>query len=151
MAELKTKNVKITVEPVSTDSKVKSVSAETITSTLKEKFTSRKFILSLVGVIVGICGMIGFNDNTVAIIAFAALEVLSIVAYIIMEGKVDANAVKDIAEIITDLADMISQAQKGETVTEPETRPSDDILHTLPASASENGTTANTDSTVSNE
>ena len=151
MAELKTKNVKITVEPVSTDSKVKSVSAETITSTLKEKFTSRKFILSLVGVIVGICCMIGFNDNTVAIIAFAALEVLSIVAYIIMEGKVDANAVKDIAEIITDLADMISQAQKGETVTEPETKPSDDILDTLPASASENGTTANTDSTVSNE
>lgn len=151
MAELKTKNVKITVEPISTDSKVKSVSAETITSTLKEKFTSRKFILSLVGVIVGICGMIGFNDNTVAIITFAALEVLSIVAYIIMEGKVDANAVKNIAEIITDLADMIAQAQKGETVTEPETKPSDDILDTLPASASENGTTANTDSTVSNE
>lgn len=150
MAELKTKNVKITVEPVSTDNKVKSVSAETITSTLKEKFTSRKFILSLVGVIVGICGMIGFNDNTTAIIAFAALEVLSIVAYIIMEGKVDANAVKNIAEIITDLADMIAQAQKGETVTEPETKPSDDILDTLPASASENNTAANTDSTVSN-
>ena len=151
MAELKTKNVKITVEPTSVDTTTKSVSVETVTNTLKEKFTSRKFILSLVGVIVGICGMIGFNDNTVAIISFAALEVLSIVAYIIMEGRIDANAVKNIAEIITDLADMITQAQNGETVTEPGTKPSDDILDTLPASASENNAAKNTETTSTNE
>ena len=151
MAELKTKNVKITVEPTSVDTTTKSVSLETVTNTLKEKFTSRKFILSLVGVIVGICGMIGFNDNTVAIISFAALEVLSIVAYIIMEGRIDANAVKNIAEIITDLADMITQAQNGETVTEPGTKPSDDILDTLPASASENDVVKNTETTSTNE
>lgn len=151
MAELKTKNVKITVEPTSTNTTTKSVSVETVTNTLKEKFTSRKFILSLVGVIVGICGMIGFNDNTVAIISFAALEVLSIVAYIIMEGRIDANAVKNIAEIITDLADMITQAQNGETVTEPGTKPSDDILDTLPASASENDAAKNTETTSTNE
>ena len=57
----------------------------------------------------------------------------------------------NIAEIITDLADMITQAQNGETVTEPGTKPSDDILDTLPASASENDTAKNTETTSTNE
>lgn len=97
-----------------------------------KKFTSRKFIMSLVGVIVGILGIVGANDNVVAIVAFAALEILSILAYIIMEGHVDAKAVQSAVDAVNALLDMIAQMNKGESVTTPETKPSDDILNTLP-------------------
>ena len=97
-----------------------------------KKFTSRKFIMSLVGVIVGILGIVGANDNVVAIVAFAALEILSILAYIIMEGHVDAKAVQSAVDAVNALLDMIAQMNNGESVTTPETKPSDDILNTLP-------------------
>lgn len=97
-----------------------------------KKFTSRKFIMSLIGVIVGILGIIGANDNVVAIVAFAALEILSIMAYIIMEGHIDAKAVQSAVDAVNALLDMIAQVNKGESVTTPETKPSDDILNTLP-------------------
>ena len=50
-------------------------------SSIKSKLRSRKFWLTMVGVIVGICGIIGFNDNTTAIIAFSVLELGSIIGY----------------------------------------------------------------------
>lgn len=105
------------------------------TTTVKDilkKFTSRKFIMSLVGVIVGILGMFGCSDNTTAIVAFAALEILSILAYIIAEGRVDAAAVKNITDVVNMLVDMITQANNGQNVVVPENKPSDDILDTLP-------------------
>ena len=123
--------------PAATDQQTEqSVTTEENTSLkdiLKSKFTSRKFILALVGVITGILGIIGCSDNTIAIVAFTALEVLSIVGYIIMEGHIDAAAVKDVTDLIDIIADMIETTKNGGTVTIPENKPSDSILDTLPA------------------
>ena len=77
-------------------------------ATWYKKFTSRKFIMALIGVITGICGMIGFSDNTTAVIAFIAIEVLSLAGYIIAEGVVDAKAVKTGAAILQEIADIIA-------------------------------------------
>lgn len=92
-----------------------------ILQTLAKKFSSRKFILSLVGVIIGIVGMIGCNDDTTAVIAFIALEVLSIVGYQIIEGKVDAAAVKnglDITQEILDVLNTFKETGKAEIPTD---------------------------------
>ena len=67
-----------------------------------KKFTSRKFIMALIGVITG------FSDNTTAVIAFIAIEVLSLAGYIIAEGIVDAKAVKTGAAILQEIADIIA-------------------------------------------
>ena len=122
VVEIKVKN---------SDNTTATSSTSTVQNFLK-KFTSRKFIMSLVGVIIGILGMLGANDNTIAIVAFAALEILSILAYIIMEGHVDAKAVQSATDTINAIINMINQMNSGEKVTTPETKPSDELLDTLP-------------------
>ncbi len=72
------------------------------------KFSSRKFIMSLAGVISGIIGLFNFNDNITATIAFIALEVLSIVGYIIAEGKVDHAAAKSSVDLIKQVIDIMA-------------------------------------------
>lgn len=97
-----------------------------------KKFTSRKFILALVGVVTGICGMIGFSDNTTAVIAFIAIEILSLMGYIIAEGIVDAKAVKAGATILQEIADVISALiDKKEPEVDPDAGVHDDIMKDL--------------------
>lgn len=97
-----------------------------------KKFTSRKFIMAMIGVITGICGMIGFSDNTTAVIAFIAIEVLSLVGYIIAEGLVDAKAVKSGATILQEIADIIgSVMNKKEPEVDPNGGVHEDIMKDL--------------------
>lgn len=97
-----------------------------------KKFTSRKFIMALIGVITGICGMIGFSDNTTAVIAFIAIEILSLAGYIIAEGVVDAKAVKTGATILQEIADIISALMdKKEPEVDPDGGTHKDIMDDL--------------------
>lgn len=107
-------------------------STASILQTLAKKFSSRKFILSFTGVIVGIVGMIGCNDDTIAIIAFIALEILSIIGYLIVEGKVDAAAVKAGLDIAQEIADVLNKYKKDGTVDIPENSTGDKLLEALP-------------------
>lgn len=103
-------------------------------SSNKSKFASRKFILALVGVITGILGIIGFNDNIIAVVAFVAIEILSIVAYCYIEGKVDAAAVGATASLLEVFKDLLDQLRGGENVVIPDEHPTDDIIDAIPAS-----------------
>lgn len=101
---------------------------------LKAKFTSRKFIMSLVGVLVGILGIIGCNDNTIAVCAFIALEILSIVGYILVEGRVDASSVKMSGEAMATILELINQLKAGNKEIEipgEDQSVSDDLLPKL--------------------
>ena len=80
---------------------------QTNTPTLKSKLKSRKFWLAAAGCIAGICGMIGFNDNLTAIIIFAVLEIVSIVAYCISEGMIDASRTKQLLTAAMTLIEII--------------------------------------------
>ena len=84
--------------------------------------------MALAGVIIGICGMIGFNDNTTAIIVFACIEVASIVGYMLVEGVLDHKSVSNVLTIAQQLVAMIDQNKKGEQVVVPEDKVSDGIL-----------------------
>lgn len=98
---------KIATQEALMTSAVKVLDNATTKKTLMEKLSSRKFWISLAGCIVGILGMIGMNDNTVAIIAFAIIEVGSILGYCWAEGKVDAVHAQELLTVVSKIIDMI--------------------------------------------
>lgn len=99
----------------------------TLQSFLK-KFSSRKFLMSFIGVVVGILGMLNCNDNVIAIVAFALLEIMSIVIYCIVEGKVDAESVKSALTVAEQITQLIEQLKNNQDVTIPTDTESDKYL-----------------------
>ena len=71
------------------------------------KITSRKFIISLITSIVGIVTMIIGDNETVNVIAGAAMTIIPTVVYCIMEGVVDAKSVETITEATKDAAEKL--------------------------------------------
>lgn len=109
-------------------------STNTTVDRVKSKFTSRKFILSVVGCLTGILGIIGCNDNVIAVCAFVVLEILCILGFVITEGKIDAASVNMAANLATQVADIINQLQSGKDKVDLPTEEeavSDNILPTL--------------------
>ena len=94
----------------------------TTKKTLKQKLTSRKFWASLAGLVCGIIGMIGVNDNIIGIVSFAILGVGSVVAYVVTEGKIDSDSVKSTVELISQVVDKIlALTEQSGTTTTPDT------------------------------
>jgi len=89
-----------------------------------EKLKSRKFLMALVSVIVGILSLYGVSDNTIAIVPSISLILVPAVVYIITEGKIDAASVAKLIETATEVMDVLDgdEVKKVETtivVTEP--------------------------------
>lgn len=98
---------KITTQEALMTSAIKVLDNATTKKTIMEKLSSRKFWISFAGCIVGILGMIGMNDNTVAIITFAIIELGSILGYCWAEGKVDAVHAQELLTVVSKIIDMI--------------------------------------------
>lgn len=62
------------------------------------KISSRKLWTAIVGVLLGIAMVFGLDENTVSIVSGAVMALVSVVTYIITEGKIDAEAVKEAAQ-----------------------------------------------------
>lgn len=74
-----------------------------------EKLKSRKMWACLIGVAVGIAAMLGVDESTVGTIAGAVMSVLSVITYIVTEGKIDAAAVKNAAEKVEDAVQKVQE------------------------------------------
>jgi hypothetical protein len=72
-----------------------------------EKFKSRKFLMALLSVVVGILTMFGIADGTVEVVSSIGLIVIPVVIYIVTEGKIDAAAVKKIIDAADDITDIV--------------------------------------------
>lgn len=72
-----------------------------------KKLTSRKFILAAVGVVVGVCAMFGIDGSAIETVAGAVTAAASAIAYIIAEGKIDAESAKNAANKINDAIDAV--------------------------------------------
>jgi len=71
--------------------------------TLKEKLTSRKFLLTLVSVIAGIAGLITGSDGVAEYITEVGLIVVPTIVFVAAEGKIDAASVRKITETISEV------------------------------------------------
>ena len=64
----------------------------------KHKLSSRKLWAAVAGIVTGLAMVFGLDENTISSVAGAVVSVASVVAYIVTEGKVDAQSVKTNAE-----------------------------------------------------
>ena len=72
---------------------------------LVKKFTSRKFLVSLVSTICGVLGMMNVADDTIGLIGSILMIIVPNVIYIITEGSIDKAGVKNMLNSIADLLD----------------------------------------------
>ena len=71
---------------------------------LFSKLTSRKFIISALSAIAGICALLFGESHVVSTIMGAMMVIVPSVVYCIMEGRIDAESAKSIGSAITDAA-----------------------------------------------
>lgn len=75
---------------------------------LLNKLKSRKLWAAMVGVIVGVAMMFGIDPNVAETVSGAVISVVSVVTYIITEGRIDAAAVGNAAQKVQDAMDAVA-------------------------------------------
>ena len=60
----------------------------------KRKLSSRKLWAAVAGIVTGLAMVFGLDEGTISNVAGAVVSVASVVAYIMAEGRVDAEGVK---------------------------------------------------------
>ena len=73
---------------------------------MMKKFTSRKFLAMVAGVVTGI-GVILAGDTATGITAVIA----SVVSYLIAEGYIDAKAVNAVKDVVDGVADEVTEEE----------------------------------------
>lgn len=81
-----------------------------------QKYISRKFLLALLSVVIGVLIMMGADDNTIQLVSGLGTASIGIFLYIIVEGRLDAAALKqvDIETIIDVVCDYLEAKYKIE-------------------------------------
>lgn len=69
------------------------------------KLSSRKLWMALAGIATGVAMALGAEANDISTVAGAMTAIASVVTYIITEGKVDAESVKNAIEAVEDAVD----------------------------------------------
>ncbi|MBR5381449.1 MAG: hypothetical protein IK136_02390 [Oscillospiraceae bacterium] len=59
-----------------------------------KKYTSRKFITAVAGIIAGVVVALGVDENFVTTVAGAVISAASLVTYIVTEGRLDEAAME---------------------------------------------------------
>lgn len=75
---------------------------------LLNKLKSRKLWAAMVGVIVGVAMMFGIDPNVAETVSGAVISVVSVMTYIITEGRIDAAAVGDAAQKVQDAMNAVA-------------------------------------------
>ena len=78
----------------------------------KRKLSSRKLWAAAAGVVTGLAMVFRLDESTINSVAGAVVSVASVVAYIITEGKVDAESARQAANGKTTASE--TPAQSGE-------------------------------------
>jgi hypothetical protein len=74
---------------------------------LIKKLTSRKFIIAAITAIVGIITVFVGDNETVNIIAGAAMTIVPTIVYCVVEGMVDAKSVETVTNATADAAEKL--------------------------------------------
>lgn len=76
-----------------------------------KKLKSRKLWVAVIGVLMGVSMIFGVDPNVAETVSGAVVAVVSVVAYIITEGKIDAAAVGDAAQKVQDAVDAVTSQE----------------------------------------
>lgn len=71
------------------------------------KLSSRKLWAAVAGVVAGLAMVFGLDETTISTVAGAVESVMSVITYIITEGKIDAEGVKNAIEDIQDATKVV--------------------------------------------
>lgn len=74
-----------------------------------QKLTSRKLWLAIAGVATGIAIAFGVDAGEISTVSGAVLSVISVVTYIVTEGKIDAESVKNAIIGIEDVVEILEE------------------------------------------
>ncbi len=81
-------------------------------NTLKQKLGSRKLWAAVAGVVTGLAMVFGLDESIVSTVAGAVTAIMSLVTYIVTEGRIDAARVKDAAEAVGKAKDELQSTWK---------------------------------------
>ena len=79
--------------------------------TLKRKLSSRKLWAAIAGVITGLAMVFGLDENVISTVAGAVVSVMSLMTYIITEGRVAAAGVKNAVQDVQDAVDVVTNEE----------------------------------------
>lgn len=79
--------------------------------TIGQKLKSRKLWAAVVGVIMGVAMVFGLDEGTITTIAGAVTALVSVVTYIVAEGKIDADAVRNAAQQAQDALNALEKTE----------------------------------------
>ena len=82
-----------------------------------EKFTSRKFIIAVLTIVAGVATALTEVGGEIGAICGIVAAIIAAVAYIIVEGNIDAKAVQLIKEAAESIVDYV-KGDEAETDTE---------------------------------
>lgn len=74
------------------------------------KLSSRKLWAAAVGIVAGLAMVFGLDESIITTTAGAVVSLASVVTYIVTEGKVDAQSVKNAVKAVQDAADTLMEA-----------------------------------------
>ena len=77
------------------------------------KLTSRKLWMAIAGVATGIAMALGVDSTEIGTIAGAVMALVSVVTYIAVEGKVDAESVKNTIIQVQEASNVIGLKDEG--------------------------------------
>ena len=84
----------------------------------KQKLGSRKLWAAVTGVVMGAAMIFGLDQEVITTVAGAVTSVVSLVVYIVTEGKVDAQGVAATIVTVQDAIDVVGDSEDGAIVLE---------------------------------
>jgi len=73
------------------------------------KLSSRKLWAAVVGMAAGLAMVFGLDESIITTTAGAVVSLASVVTYIITEGKVDEESIKNAVKAVQNTADMLRE------------------------------------------
>lgn len=77
--------------------------------TFLSKLTSRKLWAAVAGLVAGLAMVFGLDEGIVSTVSGAVVSVGSVIAYIITEGKIDAEGVKVAVEDVQEAVEAVTK------------------------------------------
>lgn len=74
---------------------------------MARKLSSRKLWAAVAGVVAGLAMVFGLDETVISTVAGAVVSIMSVVTYIVTEGKIDAEGVKNTVEDAQDAAKIV--------------------------------------------